>query len=87
VVLGRCGLGRVALGARRLSLYHRDEIVVTATLVILLLLEARGRPFAVVHDLLPLALKDVERRGDHFLACHSSSSRRKNACLHIVDGQ
>jgi hypothetical protein len=56
-------------------------------LVILLLLEARGRPFTVVHDLLSLALKDFERRGDHFLACHSSSSIRKNECLHIVDGQ
>jgi hypothetical protein len=28
----------------------------------------RGRPFDVVHDLFPLALRGVERRGDRFLA-------------------
>jgi hypothetical protein len=54
---------------RRLALYRRNEIVVTVALVVLLLLlKARGRPFVVVHDLLPLALKGVERRGDRFLA-------------------
>jgi hypothetical protein len=69
VVLGRCGLGRVALGARRLALYRRDEVVITAVLfVLILLLEARGRPFAVVHDLLPLRLRSVEHCGDCFLA-------------------
>jgi hypothetical protein len=69
VVLGRCGLGRVALGVRRIALYHREEVVIAAALVILLLLfEERGRPFVVVHDLLPLALKGVKRRGDRFLA-------------------
>jgi hypothetical protein len=69
VVLGWCGLGRVALGARRLVLYRRDEVVITAELVVLLLLlEARERPFAVVHDLLPLALRGIECRGDRFLA-------------------
>jgi hypothetical protein len=55
VVPGRCGLGRVALGVRRLVLHCRDKVVITAVLVILLLLlEARGRPLAVVLDLLPL---------------------------------
>jgi hypothetical protein len=54
--------------ARRLALHHRDEVVITVVLVVaLLLLEARGRPFVVVHDLLPLALRGVERRGDRFL--------------------
>jgi hypothetical protein len=69
VVLGRCGLGWVALGARRLALHRRDEVIITKTLVVLFLpLEARGRPFVVVHDLLPLALRGVERRGGRFLA-------------------
>jgi hypothetical protein len=69
VVLRWCGLGRVALGARRLALHRRDEVVITTALVVLLLLlEARGCPFVVVHDLLPLALRGVERCGDRFLA-------------------
>jgi hypothetical protein len=38
VVLGRCGLGQVALGAQHLALYHSDEVVITAALVVLLLL-------------------------------------------------
>jgi hypothetical protein len=38
VVPGRCGLGRVALGARRLALYRRDKVVIIAALVLLLLL-------------------------------------------------
>jgi hypothetical protein len=67
MVLGWCGLGRVALGARHLALYRRDEVVIAAVLVVLLLLlEPRGRPFVVVHDLLPLALRGVEHRGDCF---------------------
>jgi hypothetical protein len=42
VVLGLCGLGRVALGARRLVLHCRDKVVIATTLVVLLLLfEAR----------------------------------------------
>jgi hypothetical protein len=62
------GLVGLPLG-RRLALYRRNEIVVTVALVVLLLLlKARGRPFVVVHDLLPLALKGVEHRGDRFLA-------------------
>jgi hypothetical protein len=35
--------------------------------VLLLLLEARGCPFAVVHDLLPLGLRSVEHCSDRFL--------------------
>jgi hypothetical protein len=54
VVLGRCGLGQVALGAQRLALHRRVKVVVMAALVILFLLfKARGRPLAVVYDLLP----------------------------------
>jgi hypothetical protein len=50
------------------SCVHRqDKVFVTEALVILLL-EARGCPFAVVHDLLSLALRGVKRRGDRFLA-------------------
>jgi hypothetical protein len=37
VALGRCGLGRVALGARCLALHCRDEVIITTVLVILLL--------------------------------------------------
>jgi hypothetical protein len=40
---------------------------VTALVVFLLLLEARGRPLVVVHDLLPLALRSVDCRCDCFL--------------------
>jgi hypothetical protein len=37
--------------------HHRDKVVVATTLVVLLLLfEAQRRPFAMVHDLLPLSL-------------------------------
>jgi hypothetical protein len=69
VVLWWIGLGPVALGARRLALDHCNQVVVATTLVVLLLLflEARGRPLAVVHDLLPLGLRGVERCCDRFL--------------------
>jgi hypothetical protein len=50
------------------SCIRRDEVVITAALVVLLLLlEARGHPFVVVHDFLPLALRGVECYGDRFL--------------------
>jgi hypothetical protein len=50
-------------------LYRHDEVIIAAALVVLLLLllETQGRPLAVIHDLLPLALRGVERRGDRFL--------------------
>jgi hypothetical protein len=38
VVLGQCGLGRVALGALHLALYRRNKVVIMAALVVLLLL-------------------------------------------------
>jgi hypothetical protein len=57
VVPGWCGLARVALWTRRLALYRRDKVVIATALVVLLLLfEARGRPLAMVRDLLPLSL-------------------------------
>jgi hypothetical protein len=41
------------------------------TLVILLiLLEARGQPLAIIHDLFPLARRGVEGRHDCLLAVH-----------------
>jgi hypothetical protein len=40
----------------------------TALVLLLLLLEARGRPLIVVHDLLPLAMRGVEHRRDRLLA-------------------
>jgi hypothetical protein len=57
VVPGRCGLALIALGARSLAFHRRHKVVVAMALVVLLLLfEARGRPLAMVRDLLPLSL-------------------------------
>jgi hypothetical protein len=69
MVPGRCGPGLIALGVRHLALHRRHEVVVTATLVVLLLIfEALGRPLAVVHNLFPLSLRGVERRNNCLLA-------------------
>jgi hypothetical protein len=49
-------------------LYRHDEVIIAAALVVLLLLlETQGCPLAVIHDLLPLALRGVERHDDRFL--------------------
>jgi hypothetical protein len=37
-------------------------------MLVILLLEVQGRPFVMVNDMLPLALRGVERRGDRLLA-------------------
>jgi hypothetical protein len=69
MVLGRTSLGRAVLGSCCLALDRCDEVVVAPSLVtLLLLLEARGCPLTMVHDLLPLALWGVERRRDCLLA-------------------
>jgi hypothetical protein len=61
MVLCRTSLRQVSLGPCCLALDCHDEVVVTLPLVsLLLLLEARGSPFTVVHDLFPLALGCVK---------------------------
>jgi hypothetical protein len=71
MILRRTSLGWAVLGPCRLALDRCDEVVITPSLVallLLLLLEARGRPLAMVHDLLPLALRGVECHRDCLLA-------------------
>jgi hypothetical protein len=60
-------LGGIVLGTCGLALDSHDEVVITATLVVLLLLEPRGGPIVFVHDLLALALRGVQGRRYRFL--------------------